>query len=134
MRRYLTGSCVLLTASLATAVTARVFAENPNLDFGLFVAEQLSAHSEQLFGFTRPLDESALGPYDGADKPRPSRLPTVCTCRLVSSFCRIGHRSDRALAQRRPSHDLFVCDEETSDPAVQRVDLSFRQARTPRRS
>ena len=32
---------------------------------GAFVADQLSAHSEHHFGFTHPLEQSAVGPYDG---------------------------------------------------------------------
>src|SRR5262245_13445941 len=37
------------------------------IDFGLQVQHLLSAHSEQLFGIKQPLEQSALGPYNGLD-------------------------------------------------------------------
>jgi secreted PhoX family phosphatase len=125
MRRYLTCSCVLLTALLVTALTARVLASNPNLDFGAFVAEQLSAHSEQLFGFRHPLTESALGPFDGADNTQAIQLADGLQATLVSSS--VASAADQIAMwpnDDNPTH-LFVCDEETSTPAVQRVDLSL---------
>src|SRR5262245_58377239 len=125
MRRYLTCSCVLLTAALVTALTARVLASNPNVDFGAFVAEQLSAHSEQLFGFKHPLTESALGPYDGADNLKAIQLADGLKATLVSSS--VASAADQIALwpdDEHPTH-LFVCDEETSTPAVQRVDLSL---------
>src|SRR4029077_13948845 len=125
MRRYLTCSCVLLTASLVTALTARVLASNPNVDFGAFVAEQLSAHSEQLFGFRHPLTESALGPYDGADNTQAIQLADGLEATLVSSS--VASAADQIALWANDDHPtyLFVCDEETSNPAVQRVDLSL---------
>jgi hypothetical protein len=38
-----------------------------DIDFGLHVEQLLNANSEQLFGIKRPLDQSALGPYNGLD-------------------------------------------------------------------
>ena len=111
-------------ASLVAALTARVLAENPNLDFGAFVAGQLNSHSEQLFGFTHPLAESALGPYDGADIPA-IQLADGLQATLVSSS--VASAADQIALwpnDDNPTH-LFVCDEETSNPAVQRVDLSL---------
>ena len=125
MRRYLTYSCVLLTAVFVTALSTRVLAENPTLDFGAFVAEQLSAHSEELFGFTHPLTESALGPYDGADNTQAIQLAAGLQATLVSSS--VASAADQIALWPNDEHPtfLFVCDEETSNPAVQRVDLSL---------
>jgi hypothetical protein len=58
---------------LVALLAARPLADSPKIDFGLFVAEELYAHSRQFFGFSHPLSESAVGPYDGGITPRPSR-------------------------------------------------------------
>jgi secreted PhoX family phosphatase len=109
----------LLAAGLVTTTTAK----SPKADFGWFVRGQLSAHAEQLFGFTHPLEESALGPFDGASVDA-LELADGLTATLVSSSV---HASADQIAlwpnNDHPTH-LFVCDEETSNPAVQRVDLS----------
>jgi hypothetical protein len=115
-----------LAGSLAVAVllAARATAEGPNADFGLFIADQLRAHSEQLFGFTHPLDESVLGPYDGADNTKAIEVAHGLTVSLVSSS--VASAADQIALwpnDDNPTH-LFVCDEETSNPAVQRIDLS----------
>jgi secreted PhoX family phosphatase len=100
-----------------------VSADNPNADFGAFVAAELRAFSEQLFGFRRPLEESARGPFDG-----PSTAALVVADGLrVSLVSSAVHQSTDQIAlwpnDTRPTH-LFVCDEESTNPAVQRVDLS----------
>jgi len=93
-------------------------------DFGKFVEAQLAAHSEQLFGFNRPLDESALGPYGGPDNLQAIQVAPGLGVSLVSSS--VASATDQIAMW--PDNDnprfLFVCDEETSTPAVQRVDLS----------
>lgn len=102
-------------------LTARIFAddqgEGPTKDF------QLRAHSEKLFGFANPLEESALGPFDGP-ATQALVLAEGLTVKLISSG---GHHSTDQIAlwpnDDHPTH-LFVCDEETSSPAVQRIDLS----------
>ena len=72
------------------------------VDFGTFVESQLSEHTEQLFGFKRPLDRARWGPTTGrqpAGHPgcaRPARVARV-------EQRRVGGRSDRALARRRSS-------------------------------
>jgi secreted PhoX family phosphatase len=113
-----------LAACLATAaLTARAAATGPNQDFGAFIADQLRAHSEQLFGFRHPLEESALGPFDG-DSTQALQVADGLKVTLVSSAV---HDSADQIAlwpdDDHPTH-LFVCDEESSNPAVQRVDLS----------
>src|SRR6476646_11626754 len=124
MRRYLTYSCVLLTVSLVSVFATRVLASNPNLDFGAYITDQLSAHSPQLFGFRHPLSESALGPYDGADNTQAIQLADGLRATLVSNS--VASAADQIALwpnDEHPTH-LFVCDEETSTPSVQRVDLS----------
>src|SRR5262249_36222358 len=114
-------------AALAVPV-ARPAAESQHTDFGLFVADLLREHSQPLFGISRPLAESVLGPYDGIDNTRAIQVAPGLTVSLVSSSTasaadQIAMWPDDA----NPTH-LFVCDEETSNPAVQRVDLSLPPA------
>jgi secreted PhoX family phosphatase len=115
----------VLAGGVAVAVlAARVTAESPKADFGLFIAEQLRAHSEQLFGFHDPLRRSALGPYDDADNTKAIEVAPGLHVSLVSSS--VASATDQIALwpdDENPTH-LFVCDEETSNPAVQRVDLS----------
>jgi secreted PhoX family phosphatase len=124
MRPSLLITCVLVAGLAVVGTTSRMIASNPNGDFGTFVAEQLSAHSEQLFGFTHPLEESALGPYDGPDNLQAIQVAQGLSVSLVSSS--VASAADQIAMW--PDDDnpkyLFVCDEETSNPAVQRVDLS----------
>jgi secreted PhoX family phosphatase len=99
-------------------------ADPPHRDFGSLIANQLSEHSEQLFGIKHPLDESALGPYDGADNTQAIQVAPGLHVSLVSSS--VASAADQIAMW--PDDDnpkfLFVCDEETTNPAVQRVDLS----------
>jgi hypothetical protein len=124
MPQSLTRSCAIVACLAAAGSSARVVASGPNADFGAFVASQLSAHSEQLFGFRHPLDDSALGPFIGADSTQAIELADGLRATLVSSAV---HFSTDQIAlwpdDDNPTH-LFVCDEESSIPAVQRVDLS----------
>jgi hypothetical protein len=76
---------VLLTVSPVSVFATRVLASNPNLDFGAYITDQLSAHSPQLFGFRHPLSESALGPYDGADNTQAIQLADGLRATLVSN-------------------------------------------------
>jgi secreted PhoX family phosphatase len=112
-------------AGLALAVLGpRARAESPKADFGLFIADQLHAHSEQLFGFSHPLKESVLGPYNGADNTKAIEVASGLSVSLVSSS--VASAADQIALwpdDDHPTH-LFVCEEETSNPAVQRVDLS----------
>src|SRR4029450_11237216 len=95
-------------------LSARLIAQNPNGDFGVYVAAQLSAHAQQLFGFTHPLDQSALGPYTGPDSTQALAVAEGLHVSLVSSAV---HFSTDQIAlwpnDDHPTH-LFVCDEESS--------------------
>jgi hypothetical protein len=115
---------VFAVGSLAVAaLTARSGATGPNDDFGAFIADQLRSHSEQLFGFSHPLEESAVGPFDG-NSVDALELADGLRATLVSSA--VHHSADQIALWPNDDHPthLFVCDEESSNPAVQRVDLS----------
>jgi len=95
------------------------------LDFGAWVQDQLRDHSEQLFGFRRPLAKSSLGPYDGADNTNAIEVADGLKVSLVSSS--VASAADQIAFWPDDEHPryVFVCDEETSTPAVQRVDLTL---------
>jgi secreted PhoX family phosphatase len=123
MRPSLVATCVLIVGA-GIGMTSRALAQNPRRDFGTFVADQLAEHSEQLFGIKRPLQESALGPYAGPDNLQAIQVAPGLHVSLVSSG--VASAADQIALwpnDEHPTH-LFVCDEETSTPAVQRVDLS----------
>src|SRR5712671_5399867 len=85
MRPSLLVSGVLVTGLAVVGMTSRMIASNPNLDFGRFVADQLAAHSEQLFGIRHPLEESAFGPYDGPNNTQAIQVADGLQVSLVSS-------------------------------------------------
>jgi hypothetical protein len=59
-------SVMLAAASLVGLRAGDHDVEVTRKDFGLRVQRQLWAHSEQLFGVTKPLPESALGHFHGS--------------------------------------------------------------------
>ena len=124
MNRPLVRTCIVAGSLAIITLTTRVAAQGPNADFGAFVADQLRSHAEQLFGFTHPLEESVRGPYDGPDNLQAIQVAPGLQVSLVSSV--VASAADQIALW--PDDDnpqyLFVCDEETSDPAVQRVNLS----------
>ena len=124
MRQSLLVTCTLVAGLAVVGTTSRMRANNPHRDFGTFIEDQLSEHSESLFGIDRPLEESALGPYDGADNLQAIKLAAGLHASLVSSS--VASAADQIALWPDDDHPtfLFVCDEETTDPAVQRVDLS----------
>jgi hypothetical protein len=134
MRPSLLVSGVLVTGLAVVGLTSRTNATHPHGDFGSFVADVLADHSEQLFGIGHPLEQSALGPYDGPDNLEAIQVAHGLHVSLVSSS--VASAADQIALW--PDDDnpkyLFVCDEETSDPAVQRVDLSKPAAATRRPS
>ena len=85
MRLSFIASSVLVTGIAVVGMASRTIASNPRLDFGTFVADQLSAHSESLFGFRHPLEQSALGPYDGPDSLQAIEVADGLNVSLVSS-------------------------------------------------
>ena len=123
MRRGVMVPMVLASGVAMTMLVARPMADNPKQDFGRFVADELRAHSEQLFGFSHPLKESSIGPYDGTDNTKAIDVAPGLTVSLVSSS--VASAADQIALWPNDDHPrfLFVCDEETTNPAVQRVDL-----------
>jgi len=124
MFRTFVRSSVLMVFVVAVVMTTRPAAQNPNSDFGSFVQDQLSAHSEQLFGFRHPLSKSALGPYTGLDNTHAIEVADGLKVSLVSSS--VASARDQIAFWPNDDHPthVFVCDEGTSNPAVQRINLS----------
>ena len=124
MRISLVGIGTFVAALTVVGMTSRTRANHPHVDFGTFVESQLREHTEQLFGFKRPLEESALGPYDGPDNLQAIQVAPGLHVSLVSSS--VASAADQIALWPDDDHPrfLFVCDEETTNPAVQRIDLS----------
>jgi len=124
MKNSITRSVVVIGAAAIFGLAARTAPPGPSLDFGDWVTHQLAAHSQQVFGFSNPLDESAIGPYTNPDSTKALELAQGLYASYVSTAV---HDSADQIALW-PDNDnptyLFVCDEEVSNPAVQRVDLS----------
>jgi secreted PhoX family phosphatase len=123
MKRSFIRTFAIIGSVAVAGLAVRTAAEGPEADFGSFVAAQLRAHSGELFGFSHPLEKSALGPFDG---PSTQALEVAqgLTVSLVSSAVEAaGDQIALWPDDDNPTH-LFVCDEETSFPAVQRIDLS----------
>jgi hypothetical protein len=118
-------SVIRFSGFVCAIALAGLTARTSAADFGAWVRDQLSAHSEQLFGFRHPLDKSAIGPFDGADNTKAIVVADGLEVSLVSSS--VASATDQIAFW--PDDDnpryVFVCDEETSDPAVQRVDLTL---------
>jgi hypothetical protein len=124
MLRSLIRSSVFILFVAAVLMNVPARAKNPRVDFGSWVQDQLRDHSEQLFGFRHPLEKSAPGPYIGLDNTQAIQVADGLRVSLVSSS--VASATDQIAFwpnDEHPTH-VFVCDEETSIPAVQRVDLS----------
>ena len=124
MHRSVARRSLVLTGLAVIGMTSPALTQKPKVDFGAFIQHQLSAHSEQLFGFRHPLTESVLGPYDGPNNLQAIQVADGLQVSLVSSA--VASAADQIAFwpdDVNPTH-VFVCDEETSTPAVQRVDLS----------
>ena len=124
MLRSRTGAYALFACLAAAVVTVRLAAdEQKSADFGLFVESQLKAHAQELFGVRGPLAESALGPFTG---PSTEALQVAAGLRVSLVSSAVGASADQIALwpnDERPTH-LFICVEETTSPAVQRIDLS----------
>ena len=91
-------------------------------------ATWVDERSEQLFGVGTPLSKSALGLYTAADSTQAIKVANGLRVSLVSSA--VHFSTDQIVLwpnDNHPTH-LFVCDENSSNPAVQRVDLSLPAA------
>ncbi len=118
------SSTLISTVAATVVLVSSVQLVANDADFGAWVQQQLHAHSEQLFGIIDPLDESALGPYTGANSANAIVLAKQLKAEVISTAV---HFSADQIAFW-PSDDapkfLYVCDESSSNPSVQRVDLS----------
>jgi secreted PhoX family phosphatase len=115
--------CGVIASVAMLTFGPRLFADQ-DVDWGLFVQHQMNERSEQLFGVGSPLQRSALGPYTDADSTKAIAVAAGLRVSLVSSA--VHFSTDQIVLwpnDQHPTH-LFVCDESSSDPAVQRVDLS----------
>lgn len=119
-----------LVAGVILALSSQPAANGPGRghdpgrpDFGTFVQSQLEAFSQPLFGIGRPLRNSAIGPFDG---PSSSALELAKGLRATVVSTSVHFSADQIALWPDDAHPryLFVCDEESTDPAVQRVDLS----------
>ena len=124
MRPSLRLSCVLAAGLAVVGTSSRMVASHPHRDFGAFVQDLLEDHSEQLFGIEHPLEQSPLGPYDGADNLQAIQLAPGLHASIVSTSTASAADQIAMWPDDDNPKYLFVCDEETSVPAVQRVDLS----------
>ncbi len=111
----------LLLAALSAAATRVVSAA---ADYGLFVQILMRQHALELFGVSH-LDQSALGPFNGADSTQAVTFSPNLQVTLVSSA--VNPLADQIALwpdDLHPTH-LYVCVEGgATGPAVQRVDLS----------
>lgn len=133
MHRSFVRVAVAVCAAGLLASGTRIIAEERAVDFGAFIASQLRDHSMQLFGFRHPLEKSALGPFDG---PSVDALEVADGLKVTLVSSSVEAAADQIAMwpdNNHPTH-LFVCDEETTNPAVQTVgSTSFSIRSTSRR-
>ena len=121
---------VIAVLTLA-ALSSLALAKGPKHDFGQYRDEQLSKHSEQLFGFEKPLDEASTASIDAATAEKhPTKLVTLAKglkAKVVSADSTLGANIDMMALwpdDKNPTH-LIACNEQgTSEPGVQRIRLS----------
>jgi len=124
---WVSGAIALAAAAAIGIGGSRLIADEDGGDFGLRVQRELNDRAAKLLG-ADSLSRSALGPYTAADSTQALFVARGLRVSLVSSAVhfstdQIGLWPD----DRHPTH-LFVCDESSSNPAVQRVDLSLPPA------
>ncbi|HEY3178975.1 MAG TPA: alkaline phosphatase PhoX [Casimicrobiaceae bacterium] len=119
-----------ITAAALIGLTTAA-AASPDFDFGLFLENQLRAHSNQMFGITGPLESSSTKSVNAATaEVDPTSLATVAkslSIRVVTAAGNAGANIDMIALwpdDVSPTH-LIVCNEEgTTQPGVQRVSLA----------
>ena len=124
---WISGAIALAAAAAIGIGGSRLIADEDGGDFGLRVQRELNDRAEKLLG-ADSLNRSALGPYTAADSTQALSVARGLRVSLVSSA--VHFSTDQIVLwpdDRRPTH-LFVCDESSSNPAVQRVDLSLPPA------
>lgn len=124
---WISGAIALAAAAAIGIGGSRLIADEDGGDFGLRVQRELNDRAEKLLG-ADSLNRSALGPYTAADSTQALSVARGLRVSLVSSA--VHFSTDQIVLwpdDRHPTH-LFVCDESSSNPAVQRVDLSLPPA------
>jgi hypothetical protein len=122
MKKAVWISCAAVSAAAALSFGPSLFA-NDDFDWGRHLQNELNERSNQLFG-TGSLRRSALGPFTDADSTQAIKLAQGLHVSLVSSA--VHFSTDQIVLWPNDDHPthLFVCDESSSNPAVQKVDLS----------
>src|SRR5262245_47184014 len=99
MRKFASFVVVGLLASGFLILTTGATPSPTTLDFGLFVENQLRAHSNQLFGITEPLEASSTESVDQQTaESDPTSLATVAkglSVRVVTSAANAGANIDQ---------------------------------------
>jgi len=121
---------IAVPLTLAT-IAAAAAAGAAGFDFGATREAQLAAHSEQLFGVVKPVATSSTDSIDAATADAdPTGLVTVAkglSVSVVAASADLGANIDMMAPwpdDVNPTH-LIVCNEQgTSQPGVQRIDLS----------
>jgi hypothetical protein len=122
MRKWVIALGVVGLTASAAAVSS--------LNFGLFRDDQLSAHSEQLFGINEGLDASSTESVDAfTANSVPTSLVTLAKglhARVVTARSNAGANIDMMALwpnDANPTH-LIACNEQgTTEPGVQRIRL-----------
>ena len=121
MKRSLICATLAAGAISVVGLAGTIVAAGLDNDFGAFIAEQLRAHSQELFGIRAPLEESALGPYDGSDNLQAIQVAPGLHVSLVSSST--ASAADQIALwpdDNHPTH-LLVCDEETAEYLAENI-------------
>ena len=134
MKRSLICASVVGGALALSGLSVIGLAAGPDDDFGAFVEISCARTPSSCSASREPLRGRARGPVRRPRQPagHPGR-PRPAVSLVSSSVASAADQIALWPNDDHPTH-LFVCDEETSNPAVQRVDLSAPPSRTPRRS
>jgi hypothetical protein len=116
---------IVIGAALAAAAST-----SPASDFGAQRDDLLRTDSEQLFGITKPVGQSSTRSIDAATaEANPEALLTVAAglhVRVVNASAKLGPNADQMVLwpnDENPTHLIMCNEEDTGEPAVQRVGL-----------
>ena len=112
-------------AVLCGVLTAAGRAGAQDVDFGMFVEQQLKAKAMQQFGIVQELVESSYGPYTAADSVAAVEVAKGLSVSLVTA----GTHTDNDMMvlwpnDANPTHLIVAIENGTTAPAVQVVRLS----------
>jgi secreted PhoX family phosphatase len=131
--RWKPAAAGAISVGVAAMLTATALAAQ---DFGLFVQDQLRAHSQQQFGVNKPVESSSPNQVSAAQAAAdPSSLFTLAgglRARIVTSGVAAPNLDMLALwpDDRNPTH-LIACNEQgVNDPGLQRIEIATGKAET----